>query len=96
MTLADPQWIGNVYKLIDEQRPKFLEDFADQFVSTGPRMDAFLYAGYRFKENQTVLLRILSATTCEGFDKNPVGWVRAALSDCASADHWYQFEKQWD
>lgn len=51
--------------------------------------------GNRYYDNETVLDRIESAATEYEFLENPDGWVMDALRDCASADHWYTYEKQY-
>jgi hypothetical protein len=54
------------------------------------------YLGYRFLDDNTVMDRIESAITDEAeFLANPYAWCLDALRDCAGADHWYTFEKDW-
>ena len=54
------------------------------------------YTSVRFNDDETVLGRIRSAVTDEAeFQTNPKAWIMDALRDCASADHWYTFEKEW-
>lgn len=54
-----------------------------------------LFCGTRFNSNETVIERIKQAKlrNLKKFCDNDV--VRAALLDCASADYYYAFEKDW-
>ena len=52
--------------------------------------------GSRFGSFETVLRRIESAATEWEFLEQPDMWVMDALRDCASADHWYTYEKSYD
>jgi uncharacterized protein YciI len=55
-----------------------------------------LYLGRRFLDDNTVLARIESALAHEAeFTADPFAWCMDALRDCASADHWYKFEKDY-
>lgn len=86
-----------------EQQVKFMHDTFDA------RRDAFRQArddkagrhgeyhwGHRFNDNDTLLIRILSQTTVDDMIAHPNEWADAAFDDCASADHWYTYEKQWE
>lgn len=57
----------------------------------GPR---YLF-GSRFNTNERVLARIATKATEAEFLQNPTGWILDALRDCASADHWYKYEKDY-
>lgn len=52
--------------------------------------------GMRFHNDKNVILRIESVTNEEEFWDNHAEWIQAGLKDCASADHWYTFEKNWE
>ena len=51
--------------------------------------------GRRFNSVDSVIGRIQSATTEEDFVNNSWEWVWAALEDCAAADWWYTYEKEY-
>lgn len=53
--------------------------------------------GSRFNNTDSVIFRIESALeTVEELDQlGLMNWALDALRDCASADHWYTFEKDW-
>lgn len=54
------------------------------------------YTSVRFNDDRVVLDRIRSAVTDEAeFQADPKAWIMDALRDCAGADHWYTFEKEW-
>lgn len=54
------------------------------------------YFGYRFLDDNAVLGRMESVLKSEAeFLADPYAWCLDALRDCASADHWYRFEKDW-
>lgn len=54
------------------------------------------YAGLRYSSNREVMIRIVSACTSRNdFEGNKTKWFEAGLRECASADHWYQFEKDY-
>lgn len=55
-----------------------------------------LEAGHRFHSDQSVVERIASVATEQEFMAQPMDWVVDALRDCAGADYWYTYEKQWD
>ena len=55
-----------------------------------------VYVGVRFKSNDDVMTRIVSACPSrDEFLDHMIDWVRAGLAECASADDWYAHEKQW-
>lgn len=64
------------------------------FKRLDPKDDKYSL-GIRFYSDDTVLRRIESAATEYEFYEDPEGWLMDALRDCASADHWYETEKQW-
>lgn len=78
------------FDLFEELRPVMMRELASRF---GRRGD--LYDGYRFKDNDSTLLRLCSAASEEVFLQNPRQWAWAALECCADADYWYTFEKDW-
>ena len=52
--------------------------------------------GCRFYDDQTVLARITSRLKDEAeFLADSKAWCLDALRDCASADHWYTYEKDY-
>jgi hypothetical protein len=66
------------------------------------------HLGRRFLDDNAVLCRIESALSGglfqkpvadididAEFQKDPYAWCLDALRDCASADHWYTFEKDY-
>jgi hypothetical protein len=55
-----------------------------------------LHFGARFNDDESALVRIESAAKEEEVLSNLDEWVWAALEDCASSDHWYAYEKQWE
>lgn len=77
--------------LVAQARIDFKEAMASE---TGPGGRYEL--GYRFENNDDVLTRIESATTEDEFLGNARAWILDGLRECASADHWYTYEKQWD
>jgi hypothetical protein len=94
--LADPiiprvEW-KNYDTAINEARVQFIKDHPNkEWGSAGE-----FYAGMRFKSNDDVLIRIVSACpTRDHFEGNKSQWIKAGLAECASADHWYQYEKDW-
>jgi len=62
------------------------------------------YASSRFLSNDTVFIRIISGLRNANFEPHVDSLtmeeiehlINKALKDCASADHWYAFEKEWD
>jgi hypothetical protein len=53
--------------------------------------------GHRFSSTSRVVDRIISVSNRPILtEANALDWVLDALRDCASADHWYHFEKDWD
>jgi len=65
-----------------------------EFEINTPTDDDYHF-GRRFNCVENIIDRITSATTEEDFVENSWEWIWAALKDCASADHWYTFEKEW-
>ncbi len=57
--------------------------------------DYHFQMGFRFDDNNAVLLRILSAASEEEVLKDPMAWALDGLRECAMADHWYEYEKDW-
>jgi hypothetical protein len=51
--------------------------------------------GVRCRDVDTITARIESATTELEFLAEPTAWVLAALDDCASADYYYTYEKDY-
>ena len=68
-----------------------------EFMAQMPNgRDTGYYYGPRFADDQTVLARIQSALKDESeFTTDPMVWCLDALRDCASADHWYKYEKDY-
>lgn len=55
------------------------------------------HLGTRYGSDDMVRRRIESAIRSEEeFLADPLGWALDGLRECASADHWYTYEKQWD
>lgn len=52
--------------------------------------------GSRFYADDTVMFRIKSVASESEFMLDPYAWIMDGLRDCAGADHWYAFEKDWD
>lgn len=78
------------FSLFDELRPIFLKENAKGF----DRYERY-YSGRRFNTNDTLLVRIESATVESEFLASPKEWAWEALRECAASDYWYTFEKQW-
>jgi len=58
--------------------------------------DSRYYTGVRFNDNNDVFMRVESAFPTESEVLHaPMDWALDALRDCAGADHWYEFEKDW-
>ncbi len=53
-------------------------------------------AGVRFKSDEIVLLSVRSNATQQQVIEAPLSWAHAALEDCASRDHHYAVEKEYD
>lgn len=70
-------------------------------VSKSPPNDWY-HEGSRFWDDERVFLRIGSAInksgidSCEFSEEELQHLARKALLDCASADYYYTFEKEWD
>ncbi len=76
---------------INRQRESFLDLNKSEFGQAGK-----YFNGYRFRDNHTIGRRIESACpNLQHFEENHSAWINAALDDCAQADHWYEFEKDW-
>jgi hypothetical protein len=74
---------------IDQERRRYLARNKSKFGK-------ILYAGPRFKSNEEVMLRVVSSCNDRPhFDAHQTAWIRAGLQECARADYWYQFEKDW-
>ena len=52
--------------------------------------------GSRFGSDSAIFSRVAHAATEGEVLADPMAWALDALLDCASADHWYMHEKQWD
>lgn len=79
-------------EVIDECRAQFESDFHNDFGYYGK-----YETGPRFRDNAMVMARIWSAVVDDSeFLARPRAWVMDALRDCAEADHWYAYEKDWD
>lgn len=78
--------------LINAARLKFVKDHpSSEWGNAG-----IYYPGTRFKSNRDVMVRIVSACpTRDYFEGNRTAWIVAGLDQCAQADHWYQYEKDW-
>jgi len=79
---------------IKAQLPSVRQDFDREMVKRFGR-NGDLENGYRFSDDQAAIARIESATTEEEFLKDVRGWLWDALEDCAKADYWYTYEKDW-
>jgi hypothetical protein len=67
-----------------------------EFRANPPADGRDYHLGLRFLDDNTVLARIESAIASEAeFLADPYAWCLDALRDCASADHWYTFEKDY-
>lgn len=79
-------------ELINQLRLKFLADHSKtEWGSAGK-----YFRGVRFNSNRDVMVRIVSACDdIQRFDNNRAAWIKAALDDCARADHWYEYEKDY-
>lgn len=56
----------------------------------------YYYAGSRFNDDGSIFRRIEHAMESEDEVLNaPMDWALDALRDCAGADHWYTFEKDY-
>ncbi len=51
--------------------------------------------GSRFNSDDIVWGRIRGAAMVDEFFSNPEAWMMDGLRDCAGADHWYLYEKEW-
>lgn len=51
--------------------------------------------GGRFRDNRRLVIRMQSGFTEAEFLLEPELIIYDALKDCASADHWYTYEKEW-
>jgi hypothetical protein len=90
--IIQPSEYPNYDTAINEARIEFLKDHpSKEWGRSGE-----YYPGVRFNSNRDVLIRIVSACpTREFFEGNKTAWIEAGLRECASADHWYQYEKDW-
>lgn len=62
-------------------------------VGSIPGLSGDFYCGGRFSSDTRVMDRLRGWS--DEVLANPKAWVMDALRDCASADHWYTFEKEW-
>ena len=53
------------------------------------------HLGWRFNSDQCVFDRIAKATSVQELSENHLAWALDALRDCASADYYYEFEKEY-
>jgi hypothetical protein len=68
-----------------------------QLLANGTLSGDQYLEGYRFSSTNKVIDRIISVADRPVLtEANTLDWVLDALRDCASADHWYHFEKDWD
>jgi hypothetical protein len=83
-----------VVSILTQARMAFRE-WADNEQKSG--RDGDFYYGHRFNTDSKVLQRIQSAegVSSEDVSNDPMAWALDALYDCASADHYYTFEKEW-
>lgn len=95
--------VCNGYKFDQESfSPKAIEKMRGIYRTArtefeiNPPKDGYYYFGSRFHSFDAIVSRIQSATDEESFLQNSYEWVWAALKDCAGADHYYTFEKQWE
>jgi hypothetical protein len=51
--------------------------------------------GHRCNSVSSITARIESATSEREFLTEPTAWILAALDDCASADYYYTYEKDY-
>lgn len=94
----------NGYKFNPEIQLSYVED-TETFKKLLPHCreviktilnDSEYHFGMRFNEDVTVMIRIESALKdVKEFKANPEAWIMDALRDCAGADHWYEYEKDW-
>jgi len=75
-----------------KERYKDLKDHAKQLL--GGRNDVWF--AERFHNPSDVLGRITSVAYEHEFLKNPDEWILDAFRDCAQADYWYTFEKNYE
>jgi hypothetical protein len=88
--LSDDSWLA-LEMVIDDCRKQFLA-----WLDSDSKLASQYLPGTRFNSNRDVGSRIAHATTDAEFQTSPVPWVLDALRDCAGADYWYTYEKQWD
>jgi hypothetical protein len=77
--------------VIDSAREHF-RSLLPELRAAGERLETF----ERFHNDDRVRHRIESACACAEFVADPYPWVMDALRDCAEADHWYMYEKEWE
>jgi hypothetical protein len=53
------------------------------------------YLGSRFESDDAVLARVGNVASSDEVLANPMGWALDGLRDCATADHYYESEKEW-
>lgn len=86
------QSIDLIKQLHAELMPQFYQEYRKQFAdSHGSDYER----GGRFTCPVSIYLRIASACTEEEFKTDPKAWVWDALRNCAGADYWYAYEKDW-
>lgn len=76
-----------VLAVLPEARTAFRDYAAD-------KADTYDF-GSRFSDDSVVAQRIATAATEGEVLRDPLAWVLDALRDCASADHWYTFVKEY-
>lgn len=88
--LTDSQ-LQEMAEAVPLEQEKFKNANADSLGRHGG-----FHLGYRFRSINRIIDRILSKTTIEDMLARKSEWIQAALTDCASADHWYTYEKDWN
>lgn len=90
-----PRMTTTTRQVLDQVLPEAREAFR-AFASSDLGRAGRYELGYRFDSNDTVERRITSAIEAEAeFLADPRAWALDALRDCAEADHWYTYEKDW-
>lgn len=81
-----PERTQQLIKIIHEEREKLRQDI---------NREEGLYCGFRFGDDDQVILRMESADQEKLFAHGDHEAVIDALYECMKADYWYQFEKEW-
>lgn len=85
------QWV-TYYPQIDSARVIFRDKESDNFGQS-----KIYSANSRFNCNENIIIRILSACpSLEDFKAHQTEWIMAGLKECARADHWYRYGKDYD